>query len=99
LDKAGRKRTDDRTRKRQVLRAKLIAYKGGVCERCLKPYHPNVMEFHHRNPDSKRLPLNAANLTEVSWKLVKAEADKCHLLCSNCHKEVHAFNDLRFLEP
>lgn len=26
------------------------------------------------------------------------EAAKCHLLCANCHREVHTFNDTNFLE-
>lgn len=56
------------------------------------------MVFHHRSPDDKQLPLNAAVLSDMAWDKVLAEAMRCHLLCSNCHKEVHAYKDLRFLD-
>ncbi len=81
-----------------MLRAKLVAEKGGQCERCHRTFHPQVMVFHHRKPEDKQLPLNAAVLSDIPWEKVLEEAHRCHLLCSNCHKEVHAFQDLRFLE-
>jgi hypothetical protein len=76
----------------------LIAEKGGLCERCQRSFHPQVMVFHHRSAEDKQLPLNAAVLTDMSWEKILNEAKRCHLLCSNCHKEVHAYKDLRFLD-
>lgn len=96
--KPGRKHTEDRNFKRHLLRSKLIAEKGGNCERCQRAFHPQVMVFHHRSAEDKQLPLNAAVLTDMSWNKILAEAKRCHLLCSNCHKEVHAYKDLRFLD-
>ena len=56
------------------------------------------MVFHHRSAEDKQLPLNAAVLTDMTWDKILAEAKRCHLLCSNYHKEVHAYKDLRFLD-
>jgi predicted HNH restriction endonuclease len=30
------------------------------------------------------------------WDSITAEADKCFMLCSNCHREVHTFNEPKF---
>lgn len=46
------------------------------------------MEFHHVDPSSKLFGIGSGDTR--SWETVKAELDKCVLLCSNCHKEVEA---------
>lgn len=101
MDKAGRKPTKNdtaRRKRRQHRKSKLIALKGGRCERCLKSFHPSVYEFHHRNPDQKEVGLNKGVIGDRNWAWVLQEAEKCNLLCANCHREVHAFDDHRFLE-
>lgn len=35
----------------------------------------------------KEFKLGSGNI--MSWKEYKKEAQKCMLLCSNCHKEIH----------
>ncbi len=74
---------NDRIRMKQ----KLMEYKGGKCQICGydKPF-PTVYHFHHRDPKSKKFSINAS--TKGYEKLI-AEADKCDLLCSNCHNELH----------
>ena len=87
-------RLDNKTRKHQktILRRsmKLHAIKllGGswtVCgyDRCV-----DALEFHHENPEEKEFKLGSGNT--MSWKEYKAEALKCKLVCSNCHKEIHS---------
>jgi len=65
----------------------LIAYKGGRCESCgyCKDV-PSVYEFHHKFEYKKEFLLSdfGHSLNEL-----KKEADKCSLLCSNCHRELH----------
>lgn len=71
-------------------------YKGGECKRC--GYNKPIMavyDLHHRDPSEKEF--------EVSRKpkftdAVRIELDKCDLLCSNCHREVHALLPLRAAE-
>jgi hypothetical protein len=50
------------------------------CDACL--------DFHHANPDDKECNVNLATISRSDAKVV-AELNKCILLCSNCHKELH----------
>jgi hypothetical protein len=75
------------TIKRRALKKMLIEYKGGKCERCGYNKCIRALEFHHLNPSEKDFGLSRCLTKNV--KLLKAEADKCILLCSNCHAEVH----------
>ena len=65
----------------------LIAYKGGKCERCGYDKSSRALEFHHLNPSEKDFGISKV-LTR-SIQSLKEEADKCVLLCSNCHAEIH----------
>ena len=46
------------------------------------------LEFHHINPSEKEIGLKQS-LSKLSKETVEKEIDKCILLCSNCHREVH----------
>lgn len=47
---------------------------------------PWVLDMHHLDPSEKEAnPARSATL-----KTFLKEADKCVLLCSNCHRKVHA---------
>lgn len=65
---------------------------GGKCKFCA--YHRNIsaLEFHHRNPKSKKFSLNLSRLRSLSWESCLLEARKCDLLCANCHRELHNLN-------
>jgi len=75
----------------------LVEYKGGSCERCGEEYHPNVFDFNHHDGMQKNFGMSQANF-QRSWKSLIEEADKCHLLCANCHREVHTFNIPKFIK-
>ena len=86
--------------KRELVRQRkrdLVAYKGGRCERCDEDYHPNVFDFHHYDDTLKTFGVSQANM-QRSWDSLVAEADKCHLLCANCHREVHTYNIPKFIK-
>lgn len=65
-----------------------------ICEICNEKFDTNshrcidALEFHHKNPREKDFKLGSGNT--MSWKEYKSEALKCILVCSNCHKEIHA---------
>ena len=65
----------------------LIAYKGGKCERCGYDKSSRALEFHHLNPSEKDFGISKVLTRSV--QSLKEEADKCVLLCSNCHAEIH----------
>jgi hypothetical protein len=74
---------------RRRTKEKLIAYKGGKCELCgYNKNCPSAYDFHHRDPKKKEFGIGQKGITRSLEKL-KKEADKCQLLCRNCHAEVH----------
>ena len=85
LDRCASCVTSDR---RSEAKRKLVAMKGGKCERCGYDKHINALSFHHRDPSKKLHPVLGSN--NKSWAASVAEAEKCDLLCANCHIEVHA---------
>lgn len=47
-----------------------------------------ALEFHHVNPEEKEIPLSANKMVSLERQI--NEAKKCILVCSNCHKGIHA---------
>jgi predicted HNH restriction endonuclease len=75
-------------KRRRKLKSMAIKHKGGKCMFCGYNKFQGALEFHHLDPNEKDFGLGTRGLTR-SWKRVKQEADKCILVCSNCHKEIH----------
>lgn len=67
-----------------------VEHKGGKCISCGE----NALcclDFHHLDPTKKDYSISSdlRNLGRLNDK-AKTELDKCILLCSNCHRKVHA---------
>lgn len=75
----------------------LVKYKGGICERCDGEFHENLFEFHHHDPTLKSFSISQDKM-QLKWERLTAEADKCHLLCANCHRKVHTEQDKHFMK-
>ena len=71
---------------RQKLKQRAIEYKGGSCQICGYNKCKEALTFHHRNPAEKDFEISGQY---IRWERVKAELDKCDMLCQNCHAEVH----------
>jgi transcriptional regulator with XRE-family HTH domain len=67
----------------------LVAEAGGRCRRCGYDEHPAALQFHHLDPATKAFNISAQGVTRSLVK-VRAEAEKCVLLCGNCHALVEA---------
>jgi hypothetical protein len=81
-----RLKTQDR---RCKIKWRLVGYKGGKCIRCgYKKKVAAAFSFHHRDPSTKQFALSRAFFGKA-WNELKAEVDKCDLLCVRCHAEVH----------
>lgn len=65
-----------------------VEHKGGKCCLCGYDDYQGALEFHHLDARKKDFGLGTDGLTR-SWARTKKELDKCILVCSNCHKEVH----------
>ncbi len=50
---------------------------------------PCCLDFHHINPDDKKYKLPSLK-RGYSIKTILNEISKCKILCSNCHRKLHA---------
>lgn len=71
--------------KRRFIKKKCVEYKGGECVKCGYKRNYSALEFHHVTDDKDFLITKSS----YSWDKIRAELDKCILLCSICHKEEH----------
>jgi len=76
-------------RRRQTIRKKLVEYKGGCCILCGYDNCISALDLHHIDPKTKEFGISSGGLTRA-WSKVREEADKCILVCANCHREIHA---------
>jgi transcription elongation factor Elf1 len=77
------------SRRRKRLREQAVKYKGGECIFCGYSRCQAVLDFHHLDPTQKEFGISMDGITR-SWERVSKELDKCVLVCSNCHREIHA---------
>lgn len=71
---------------RKRKKRELIEYKGGKCEICGYNKCDRALHFHHLNPKEKDFQISGKSL---NFEKLKNEVDKCILVCSNCHCEIH----------
>lgn len=82
---------------RQFLRSaerkiELIEYKGGKCEICGYNKNLAVLNFHHIDSSKKSFNIDGRLLANKKMEDLINEANKCMLLCANCHQELHHEN-------
>lgn len=81
-------------RRRRMLRLRAIQYKGGKCSNCGYNRCIAALDFYHLDPTQKEFGISMDGITR-SWIRIQSELDKCVLVCSNCHREIHA----KILQP
>lgn len=69
---------------------RMVDSMGGKCQICEYNKCNNALEFHHMDPSKKEFELKDAMERPKSWEKIVIELRKCILLCSNCHRELHA---------
>lgn len=77
------------SKRRKRVKEMVVAYKGGACRICKYNRYVGALELHHLDQEKKSFGIGDKGYTK-SWEKVRAEADKCILLCANCHREVSA---------
>lgn len=78
---------------KQRRKLKMCEHKGGYCEHCGFKATENTIaafDFHHIDPNTKDKQLS--DMCLMKWDKIVLEMDKCLLLCSNCHRILHADN-------
>jgi len=76
-------------KRRKKLKTLAMQHLGGKCERCGYSKCHQALEFHHRDPTQKDFGIGHKGYTRA-WEKVRVEIEKCVLVCSNCHREIHA---------
>lgn len=74
-------------RRRRKVKAILAQEAGARCCICGYDRYIGALEFHHLDPDDKRMQMSGHGVT-LALATARREAQKCVLLCSNCHAEV-----------
>ena len=77
---------------RKAMKKEAIKRKGGKCEKCGYDKCIAALNFHHLDPSKKEFGL-AQNGIVHTWEEFWAEAQKCVLLCANCHAEEHHYEE------
>lgn len=80
-------RQDRVAEQRRKNKIKLIKHFGNKCHICNYDRCAAALEFHHIDKTTKSFALAQSGLTKSYNKLL-VEANKCILLCANCHREV-----------
>lgn len=81
--------SNKKTISRQIKKKlKCVEYKGGKCCICDYNKYIGALEFHHLDPSKKDFDIGS--MQRNSFKRVEPELKKCILVCSNCHREIHA---------
>jgi len=76
-------------KRRRKLKSMAIEYKGGKCQLCGYSKYQGALDLHHINPKEKDFGIGDKGYTR-SWDKIRAELDKCILVCATCHREVEA---------
>ena len=73
--------------RRLIYKREMVDLLGGKCNNCGYKKSLAALEFHHKNDDKENMI--SILLKNSSKAKVLKEAEKCILLCANCHRELH----------
>jgi len=88
-----RKSREKRVRGREYKKL-FVKHLGGQCERCGYDKCQASFDFHHTNPEEKEFAI-ASEMGSMNFERLLKEIEKCMLLCSNCHREIHYLESLK----
>ena len=74
---------------RRRKKEKLVERFGGKCIVCGYKKYAGALDFHHTDRKNKSFALSVKGLS-YSWDSLVKEAEKCALVCKNCHTEIEA---------
>lgn len=66
------------------------------CELCGYDKSVVALDFHHIDSSKKDFTISSSKTINLN-KRIKNELDKCQVLCSNCHRELHSVENLGFI--
>lgn len=75
-------------KKRRTNKYDLVTLFGGACQRCGYSKSVAALHFHHEDPRTKKFAISGRGFVHC-WEKLLLEAQKCELICANCHAEEH----------
>lgn len=63
---------------------------GGKCQCCGYNSCLEALDLHHIDPSKKEIAFGKIIANPKGWNTIVKELRKCILVCSNCHREIHA---------
>ena len=64
-------------------------YKQGLkCKFC-KESRALCLDFHHKDPKTKKAKVSLLVSSSYSLAVIQAEIKKCEVVCANCHRVLH----------
>lgn len=70
---------------------------GGKCQLCGYSKCLDALEFHHLDKKIKEESPSYVIL-RWAWERAKEELEKCILVCSNCHREIHSVSGVGIMD-
>ena len=74
---------------RKQVKTLLVEAFGSRCCYCGEIFPIEVFDFHHISTETKFFDIAQGISKHVSWEKLIKEAEKCVMLCANCHRMVH----------
>ncbi len=74
---------------RESVKTKLVMSLGGSCFICGYNKSNRALQLHHLDPSEKEFSIGKSMRNPPSLEKIADEAEKCILLCGNCHSEYH----------
>jgi hypothetical protein len=74
---------------RTTLRRRIHDYKSSIGCKVCRETDPYCLDFHHLT-DDKSFNISAFITRHRDWDRTMEEVGKCVILCSNCHRKLHA---------
>lgn len=79
-------RTKWKQNRRLDRKAELVEFYGNICLDCGYSGPSFMFDFDHNNPEEKEFEISTGISKWYSMEVLIQEADKCDLLCANCHR-------------
>lgn len=77
------------SKRRKNVKQILVKEHGNCCKICGYDRCIDALEFHHLEKDKKSFGISQRGVT-IAIDKAREEANKCILLCANCHREVES---------
>jgi hypothetical protein len=78
---------------RKNTKIRIVESFGNICCICKNTYPPELYDLHHIDPDEKEFSFGSIYASPISWDRIVIELRKCVMVCSNCHRLIHYYNE------